>query len=113
MSHKIKKEVTIYLTRGDTLDLEVVILKLDEETRYVPRTGDKVRFALKKDYEDAKPLILKDIPIDTMRLHLDPEDTKDLDFGTYVYDIELTYGDDGTVDTFIPKAKFKLTEEVH
>lgn len=109
---------TIVLTRGDTMSLKVNILK-DGET-YTPEAGDAVRFALKHnkvkadrtDYTDPEPLILKDIPTDTLILTLDPEDTKDLAFDTYVYDIELTFAD-GAVDTFIAKAKFKLTEEVH
>ena len=113
MSSKVRRDTTIIHTRGDTLDFTVVILKSDKVTRYHPVQGDRVRFALKKEYEDMKPLIVKDVPIDTMRLHLDPEDTKNLPFGTYVYDLELTFGDDGTVDTFINKGKFKLTEEVH
>lgn len=109
---------TIALTRGDTLAVQVVI-KRDGEP-YSPEDGDQVRFALKHNklksdksgYIDDDPLIVKDIPIDTLVLQLDPEDTRDLAFGTYVYDIEITFAD-GAVDTFIAKAKFKLTEEVH
>ena len=35
-----------------------------------------------------------------------------LPFDTYVYDIEIKFKD-GAVDTFIDKATFKITEEVH
>lgn len=108
----------ITLTRGDTLLLKVTITRDGEE--YTPTSSDKVRFALKhkelkddkSDFVDDEPLILKDIPTDTMLLQLDPEDTKDKAFGRYVYDIEITLPD-GYVDTFITKAPFKLTEEVH
>lgn len=51
------------------------------------------------------------IPTSTMILHLDPEDTKDLGFGEYVYDVELTFAN-GDVDTFINNAKFILAPEV-
>ena len=61
---------------------------------------------------DETPLLIKEIPIDTMILTLNPEDTKHLPFGKYVYDIELTKAT-GEVDTFITKAILKLTEEVH
>ena len=44
-------------------------------------------------------------------LHLEPNDTKTLDVGEYVYDIQLTTSD-GDVDTFIAMAKLILTEEV-
>jgi uncharacterized membrane protein YkoI len=47
-----------------------------------------------------------------MILELEPSDTKILDFGSYVYDIEITFKD-GTVDTFITEANFKITPEVH
>ena len=100
----------INLTRGDSLNVQVEILK--DDVPYTPEEGDRVRFALKKDYTDDTPLIVKDIPTDTLILTLLPEDTKELPFDTYVYDIELTFAD-GAIDTFIPKGKFKLTEEVH
>lgn len=46
-----------------------------------------------------------------MMLTLEPQDTADLNFGKYVYDIQLTKAN-GKVDTFIPKAILKLSEEV-
>ena len=112
---------TIKLTRGDTLSLQVNILKDGEP--YVPQEGDTVRFALKRNkiksdrsgYTDDEPLILKDLELndeDNLILTLDPGDTKQLPFDTYVYDIEITFAD-GAVDTFIDKATFKITEEVH
>ena len=55
--------------------------------------------------------MVKDIPIDTMKLILEPADTKTLVFGKYVYDIQLTKAT-GEVDTFITKGSMKVTEEV-
>lgn len=46
-----------------------------------------------------------------MKLVLNPDDTKDLDFGTYVYDIQLQKTT-GEVYTFITKSYLTLTEEV-
>ena len=108
------KGTTVTHTRGDTANLLVTIMKeLPDGTKepYIPEEGDEVRFALSDHYDDDNPLILKDIPIDTMVLHLDPEDTEPIEFGEYVYDIQLTTSD-GYVDTFIERAKWKLTEEV-
>lgn len=93
----------ITLTRGDTFSALITITDLN---------GDRIRFAMKNDYNDETPLLIKEIPIDTMILTLNPEDTKHLPFGKYVYDIELTKAT-GEVDTFITKAILKLTEEVH
>ena len=102
---------TITLTRGDTF-MALISITDSEGVPYVPVEGDSVRFAMKATYGDAEPLLVKDIPIDTLKLVIDPEDTKKLPFGNYVYDIQLTKAS-GEVDTFIPTAKLKLTEEVY
>lgn len=102
---------TINLTRGDTF-VAIISITDSNKTPYVPQPGDAVRFAMKEKYSDAEPLLIKDIPIDTMRLELRPEDTKEFKFGKYVYDIQLTKAS-GEVDTFIAKAAIVLTEEVH
>lgn len=108
------KGTTVTHTRGDTANLLVTMMQeLPDGSKepYTPEEGDVVRFALSDHYDDENPLILKEIPIDSLILHLDPEDTEHLEFGDYVYDIELTTVD-GDVDTFIERAKWKLTEEV-
>jgi len=120
MSVKVTKN-KIQMTRGDTflahIELERIIDNVKQE--YIPEVGDAVRFAVKHktmnpnktEYLDNDPLILKNIPIDTMILILNPEDTKSLGFGEYVYDIQITMAD-GTVDTFITEEMFLLTPEV-
>ena len=114
------KGTTITLTRGDTLVVDVIMKDRLTNEVYTPVEGDVIRFALKRqmmnaqrsDYADAQPLILKNIPISTQQLVLVPNDTKNLGFGPYVYDIEITKAD-GTVDTFIQQATFVLTPEVY
>lgn len=101
---------TIRLTRGDTLKI-AISLKDYEGHDYTPSQGDVIRFALKKRYEDSRPLIHKIIDNSDLMLVLEPSDTKDLSFGDYVYDIEITFND-GTVDTFICEAIFTLAKEV-
>lgn len=106
-------------TRGDTMLRTVTLKYKGSDDVYVPEEGDEVRFALKhaamtagrKQFVDEEPLIYKVIPTDTMLLRLEPEDTKPLDFGTYVYDIQITYSD-GSVETPIKEASFTLTPEV-
>lgn len=117
MSYEVKDGKKINLTRGDTLRVKVDIEKDGES--YTPVDGDVVRFALKhstlksdkSDFADKDPLVLKTIPNDTLVLELVPEDTKYLGFGLYTYDIQITFAD-GTVDTFITDAQFKITKEV-
>ena len=109
MSFKVRKN-TIYLTRGDTFRAILTITYPDGEI-YTPSENDKIRFAMKENVEDEECLILRDIPVDTMMLVIYPEDTKELEFGNYVYDIQLTK-ENGDIDTFITASKLKLTAEV-
>lgn len=110
---KVDSDNTIHLTRGDTLRAVVDLFYDDEEeTPYVPENGDYIRFALKKYYGDRTPIINKRIQNGDRILYLEPNDTKSLPFGEYVYDIEITHTN-GDVDTFIYEARFDLRKEVH
>ena len=103
---------TITITRGDTLDATLAIFTGDG-TPYEPQERDVIRFALKRKYADRNTVLLKDIPVDTLRLRLESEETKLLRaaWAPYVYDIQLTAAD-GTVDTFIDRGRLIVTEEV-
>ena len=116
--YKIKQTKTGYdisLTRGDTFIATLSLEKNGEP--YTPASEDSIRFALKhnklktdrSDYQDDEPLLLISIPDDSMALTIEPSDTKELGFGEYAYDIEIT--SNGTVDTFI-NGTFTLTPEV-
>ncbi len=109
MSYSVKG-TTITLTRGDSFAADVGIFQPNGEP-YTLSPGDSVRFAMKQSIKDKECLILKEIPIQTMRLVLEPEDTKHLPFGSYIYDIQLTKSN-GEVDTFITKSTLTITEEV-
>ena len=108
----------ITMTRGDTFVSTVSIS--DNGTPWTPEQGDVIHFAMKhqtmilggKKYNDVEPIIVKTIPTDTMTLRIDPADTKSLDFGEYVYDIEVTFSD-GNVDTVINNAPLTLLPEVY
>lgn len=103
---------SIKMTKGDTLKLWLK-LRDAEDNPYWPEEGDSLRFAMKSNYRDEEPLIVKQIPNDSLLLVLNPEDTKGLEApAAYVYDIEITYAN-GDVDTFVDKARLKLTEEVY
>ena len=115
MSFRVENN-TIYLTRGDTF-IGVVALTQDDEP-YVPAEGDAVHFYMRpaglnsKGTEYKYPLCLtKEIPTDTMVLRIESADTKDLSFGKYVYDIEITF-DSGDVYTPITTQTLNLTPEV-
>lgn len=101
---------TIKLTRGDTF-MALISITNQNGDPYVPVEGDSIRFAMKQTYDQAEPLLVKYVPIDTMKLVIEPDDTKGLAFGKYIYDIQLTKAT-GEVDTFITEATIKITEEV-
>ena len=103
---------TITITRGDTLDASLELFTGDGAP-YEAQEGDVIRFALKKKYSDKAAVLIKDIPVGTMRLRLEAAETKKLRaaWTPYVYDIQLTTAD-GTVDTFIDRGKLIVTEEV-
>lgn len=109
MSAKVEGK-TIYLTRGDSLLINTV--PTVDGLRYVPKSGDQIRFALKQDTSDGEPLIYKQADMTTMRVMLEPTDTKSLEYGTYSYDVELITAN-GFVSTFIGPEKFIITEEVY
>ena len=106
------KGSTILLTRGDTLEAALEILYGDGSP-YTVQEGDVIRFALKRRYSDREPVILKEIPADSLLLRLESSETKALraDWAPYAYDIQLT-ASDGSVDTFIDRGKFIVTDEV-
>lgn len=100
----------ITMTRGDTCKIQL-FLSNDDGEPYTPNENDVIRFAAKTSYSDDEPLIYIIVPNDTLLLEIRPEDTKELPFGTYVYDMQITFAD-GSVDTFISKGTLKLEEEV-
>ena len=100
----------IILTRGDTLRAPVTII-LPDGTPYVPSASDQIKFTVKRHATDTKELITKYIPVDKMELYLESEDTEDLSFDIYQYDMKLIRSN-GDVHTFIPCSPFQLTEEV-
>ncbi len=101
----------ITLTRGDSLFLQLKLVKNGEE--YIPEEGSSIRFAMKAKYTDSddKVVLVKQIPIDTLILEIEPQDTKELPMKkTYVYDIQLT-DSLGHKDTFL-FGTFTTGEEV-
>ena len=96
----------ITMTRGDTVKIAFP-MTIDGEP-YELQPGDVVRFAVNTPDHEAEPLISK--VLDGYELTLEPEDTKDLEFATYNYDVQITFSG-GEVATYIEKAKIKFVWE--
>lgn len=97
----------ITLIKGDTLRSQVVITQEDEP--YVLQEGDVVTFAMKRNFLADTVLLQKTLP-PSLLLTINPEDTKQLGTGDYVYELEMAFAS-GDVDTFI-QGTFTLKPEV-
>jgi len=106
---KVTKD-KVYLTRGDTAFLTVTITDENGDD-YEYREGDKVYFRLKQGPTSKTVLVEKEVNTETNQLLLYPEDTIDLKFATYHYEIELV-----TVEnyhfTVIENAEFVIGPEL-
>lgn len=111
MSYAISNKNIITLTRGDSFIARVDIAD-HAGNEFKPPKDSTLRFAMKMNFNDIKPVLVVDIPVDTMILELKPEYTHSLPFGNYVYDIQLVLPNN-RIDTIIPKGRLRLSEEVY
>lgn len=109
----IIKGTVIEMVRGDSEMVEVSIEDhLGNDVNLVP--GDIVYFTVKthaktKNKEFQK--VVQDFPTGTAVIRIEPEDTKHMMFGNYVYDVQLTKAN-GDVRTIIRCSVFKVSSEV-
>lgn len=110
MANWIKKNI-ISVVRGDSLwtKLELTDANGDE---YVPDPTDVIRFSLKRTTDDdEEPIVVKEIPPNTMELRLSQEDN-DLPPGQYFYDIEATIMNGQFTNTVVGPCKYYITPQV-
>lgn len=107
---KFDENKNIYLTRGDTGTLTLSIK--DESDNDYDYSDDTVVFAVKKNFSDTTPAIQKTFA--NGQVELLPSDTKELDFGDYWYDVQLTHDNGGTdeICTVIIPHTFTIGAEV-
>ena len=101
---------TVQLTRGDTARLSVTIKNDLDSKNYEIAATDTLRLTIKKTVNDSSPLVQKVIT-GSSQFYIEPEDTKELPFGKYVYDVELTTAT-GDVYTIIVPKTFEILKEV-
>ena len=101
----------ITLTRGDSMR---ILLSLNKDGAiFTPSENDIIKFGVSKVAKGKSGYVLlisKTIDNATLLISLDPRDTETLDYGTYKYDLQITY-ENGDIDTFL-EGRFNLTEEV-
>lgn len=106
-------KTNITMTRGDSAYIRVRA-KNSDSTNYIYKEGDVLHVQVRTP-DLAEVVIEGNIAVDSVKNKhiwiLKPEDTKDLDIGTYVWDAQIETAD-GDVFTFIPLSDFTLTTEV-
>lgn len=99
---------SIYMTRGDSASIHLDITDMDEKT-YTPEDDDTIMFTMKKSPTESAAIFQKKVEGGIIKIN--PEDTQKLDYGRYVYDIQLKKAD-GATETIIPPHIFKIQKEV-
>lgn len=95
------------MTRGDSECLEVTI------SGYELQPGDKLEMTVRL-YVGGRVLLHKEITEfedNAANIPIWPEDTQSLNFGKYVYDLQLTFAG-GTVKTIVKPSRFTVAQEV-
>lgn len=104
----------IYLTRGDTADISLIITQLDG-SEYEVQEGDTLIFRMKKyaTKESSEVLIEKTALVSEgeITFSLMPEDTLTLAFGEYRYEVELVTDADDHY-TVIADMEFEVGKEL-
>ena len=103
----------IFMTRGDSETFEFMLEDHETGQQIDLIPGDLVYFTVKASTQTTSKLI--DYVIDEFDngkaiIEIKPEDTKDLKYHTYVYDVQIVQGDN--VSTVIKPSKFVVEEEV-
>lgn len=106
----IDQDNNIKLTRGDTAIIDIEITNADGEP-YIMRNFDSLIFTVKRMYNDSAEVIRKELQ--TPVLTLTSNDTKNLSFGKYRFDIYIYNSETHNLDTFIYEKIFEVAEEVH
>ena len=106
----VNEDNSIHLTRGDTARISVSVTNDVTGNEYEMNKSATLTLTIKKRETDSQPLVKKVLTGSTS-FHLLPSDTKNLSFGTYVYDVELVT-ETGDVYTIIEQSTFEILKEV-
>lgn len=97
---------TLSMVRGDTERISVTPSVAFE-------TGDIITMTVRKDVDAdiALQKVVTEFTEGVAYIDITHEDTATLDFGAYVYDIQVQWAS-GAIKTLVKKSTFKLEEEV-
>lgn len=106
----VSSDSTIQLTRGDTARLSVSILNDLTNSEYIIGEKDTLRLTVKKSVNDVTPVFQKVVK-GSNQFYIEPSDTKDISFGRYLYDVELTTASEDVYTVIVPTT-FEILKEV-
>ena len=107
---KIKNGREIYLTRGDDAYIDLKIQQPNFPFEEYKLSGkDECILSVKKKVNDEEYVFQK--KLENNSFHIEPKDTKNLEFGSYCYDVQLTL-EVGDVLTVVETSLFYVCSEV-
>lgn len=98
----------IKLTRGDTATFKLNVKDLNNNN--YDYSNDTVQFTVKMNTITTNAIIIKNVGSDGI-IKINPQDTNNLNYGVYYYDIQIVKPNNDTYTVIVPH-KFELTEEV-
>lgn len=105
----IIEDTKLTMIKGDTEYLSV------DCCGYKLKEGDIIEMTVRKEALSPVKQIYKKVEEfenGIAIIKIEPEDTSKLAFGTYKYDIQITFGESGDVKTIIPCSNFIIKQEV-
>ncbi len=106
----IDADGTIRLTRGDTARLAVEVTNEQTGEPYEIKRDDTVTLTVRRS-ESTTDILMQKVLIGSGSFHIDPDDTKTINYGKYKYDIQINTAS-GDVYTVIPPSIFEIMGEV-
>lgn len=110
----VDKYGNISMTRGDTEFMDVVMIDKPTGNLLKFEEGDTVYFSVKRTVNDFEYIIQKkivDFEDGIAKVIISHEDTRYLEYGRYVYDVQVT-DKNGIVSTIVRPSIFEIATEV-
>lgn len=108
---KVSKSGTIQLTRGDSAGIDLVITDSKTGLPYEIKEDDMITMTLRKEPCKETPILFEKKVTGTNKIYIKPEDTFNLCYGNYVYDVQLVNAVKD-VYTVVPPSLFRVLPEV-
>jgi len=101
---------TIQITRSDTAYFSLTLYSdINKKEKYELQEGDCIKFTVKKNVREKEILIEKISYKNSIKI--ESTDTKEMNFGKYVYDMQIIFAN-GDINTVIEPSIFEVRGEV-